>query len=112
MLHGSELSTGFPFLKRASPHSIAVGHPETGQHVENPAGELHLHPLAYKGATPHASADDRLVSIDRVLDHAALAVARPLVPLASTESADRADVPVPFLQCSRRSWTQLSAASR
>ncbi len=33
--------------------------------------ELHLHALARQGATPHASADDRLVSIGRVLDHGA-----------------------------------------
>jgi hypothetical protein len=58
---------------------------------------LHLHPLCVQGATPHASTDDRLVSIDCVLAHAALAVARPLVPLTSTKSADGADVPIPLL---------------
>jgi hypothetical protein len=45
LLHGSGLSAGFPFPERASPHSVAVGQPETGHGVENPARELHLHPL-------------------------------------------------------------------
>jgi hypothetical protein len=45
LLHGSELSTGFPFLKRGSPHSVAVGHPETEHRVEDPERELHLNPL-------------------------------------------------------------------
>ncbi len=112
LLHGSGLSPRPPYPERESRHSAAVGHPEMGHCVEDRARELHLHPLARQGATPHASADDRLVSIDRVLDHAALAVAGPLVPLASTESTDGADVPIPLLQCVRRSWTQLSVASR
>ena len=68
--------------------------------------------MASQGATPHAPADDRLVSIDHILDHAALAIARPLVPLASTTSADGADVPIPLLQSGRRPWTQLGVASR
>ncbi len=75
LLHGSELSPGSPFPKGESPHSVAVGHPETGHRVENPARELHFHPLSLEGATPHASADGPLVPVDRVLDHAALAVA-------------------------------------
>ncbi len=53
LLHGSELSAGPPFPERASPHSVAVGHPEKGHRVENHARELHLHPLARQGATPH-----------------------------------------------------------
>jgi len=31
LLHGSKLSSGSPFPERASPHSVAVGHPETGR---------------------------------------------------------------------------------
>jgi hypothetical protein len=76
LLHGSELSAGPPFPERGSHHSVAVGHPETGHCVENLARELHLYPLACQGATPHTSADDRLVSMDRVLDHAAPRVDR------------------------------------
>jgi hypothetical protein len=87
LLHGSELSAGPPFPESESSHSVAVGHPEMRHRVENPACELHLHPLACQGATAHAAADDRLVPMDRVLDHAALAETRPFVPLASTESA-------------------------
>ena len=45
-LHGSELSAGPPFPETESPHSVAVGHSETGHRVEHPARELHLHPLA------------------------------------------------------------------
>ena len=84
LLHGSGQSPVSPFPERESPNSVAVGHPEMGHRVENPACELDLDTLARQGATPHTSADDRLKSIDRILDHAALAKARPLVPLAST----------------------------
>ena len=55
LLHGSELSAGSPVPQRESPHSVAVGHPETGHRVENPARELRLHPLSLEGATPHAN---------------------------------------------------------
>ncbi len=82
---------------RGSRHSVAVGHPEAGHRVKNPARELHLHALAGPGATPHASADDRLVSIDRVLHHTAFAVARSFVPRRSAESEDGADAPIPLL---------------
>ena len=105
LLHGSELSPGSPVPKRESPHSVAVGHAEMGHGVENPARELHLHPLARQGTTSHESADDRLVPIDRVLDPAALAVAQSLVPLASTKPTDGVDVSIPLLQSGRRSWT-------
>jgi hypothetical protein len=46
LLHGSGLSPGSPFPERESPHSIAVGHAETGHRVENAARELYLHLLA------------------------------------------------------------------
>jgi len=111
LLHGSVLRLRPPVPKRESPHPVAVGHPETGHRVENPAHELDLHPLARKGATAHTPTDHRLVSIDRVLDHASLTEARSLVPLASTEFADVVDVPIPFLQCGRGPWTQLRVAS-
>jgi len=103
LLHGSELRTDPPSPEWGSRQSVAVGHPEAGHRVEDSARDSHLHPLAHQSATPHTSADDRLVSIDRILDHAALAVARPLVPFASTKSANGADVPIPFFQCGRRS---------
>jgi len=67
--------TGPPSPERGSRHSVTVGHAETGHGVEDPAGELHLHPLPRQRATRHGSADDRLVSIDRVLDHGAPAIA-------------------------------------
>ena len=104
--------TGPPSPERGSRHSVTVGHAEPGHRVENPAGESHLHALPYQRATRHGSADDRLVPIDRVLDHGAPAVACSLGPLAAAEFVDRADVPVPLLQRSRRSWTQLGVASR
>ena len=104
--------TGPPSPERGSRHSVTVGHAEPGHRVENPAGESHLHALPYQRATRHGSADDRLVPIDRVLDHGAPAVACSLGPLAAAEFVDRADVPVPLLQRSRRSWTQLGIASR
>jgi len=98
-VHGSELSPGFPFPERELPHSVAVGHTETGHRVENAARELHLRPLSLHCAAPHASANDRLVPEDGILDHGAHTVARPLAPLASTKFSDGADVAVPFLQC-------------
>ena len=70
-----ELKTSPPSPERGSCHSVAVGHAETGHGIENPAGQLHLHALPYQRATRHGSADDRLVSIDRVFDHGAPAVA-------------------------------------
>ena len=104
--------TGPPSPERGSRHSVTVGHAEPGHRVENPAGESHLHALPYQRATRHGSADDRLVPIDRVLDHGAPAVACSLGPLAAAEFVDRADVPVPLLQRSRRSWTQLGVGAR
>ena len=68
--------------------SVAAGHLEVGHRVQNPARELHLHALARQGATPHASVNDRLVSIDRVLDHAAPTAARSFGPLPSAESPE------------------------
>ena len=75
LLHGSKKGTSPPSPDRRSLHSVAVRHPKTGHRVENPRRKLHLHALAGQRATPHASADDRLVSVDRVLDHGPLAVA-------------------------------------
>ena len=75
LVHGSELMTSPPSPERGSRHSVTVGHAETGHGVEDPAGEWHLHPLPRQRATRHGSADDRLVSIDRVLDHGAPAIA-------------------------------------
>ena len=66
--------TGRPSPETRSRHWVTVGHAETGHRVEDPAGELHFHALPHQRATRHGSADDRLVSIDRVLDHSAPAV--------------------------------------
>jgi hypothetical protein len=97
LLHGSGLRLRPPFPEIESPNSVAIGHPETGHRVEDPACELHLQLLAYQGAAAHASTDDCLVPVDRVLDHAALTETRPLMPLAATESADGADVTIPSM---------------
>ena len=100
-MHGSELRADPPSPERRSRHSVAVRHPETGHRIENPARQLHLSSLPREGSTSHTSTDDRLVSMDRVLDHTALAKARPLVPLAPPEFSDRANVAISLLQCGR-----------
>ena len=46
---------------------------------------------------PHLGADDRLVAIDRILDHASFGGARGLVPLATTVPFDRTDMAIPIL---------------
>jgi hypothetical protein len=59
LLHGAKLSAGSPHPARRSLHSVsvAVGHPEAGHRVEDPARELHLDALASQGTTPHAYGD-------------------------------------------------------
>ena len=111
-MHGSEQRTDLPSPERRSRDSVAVRHPKASHRVENTARELHLHALALKGSTSHASADDRLVSVDSILDQAAPAVSGARVPLASTEFSDRADVTVSLPQRGRGPWTQLGIASR
>ena len=64
-----------PSPEPGSRHSVAVRHPEVGHRVENLAREPYLNSLSSQGSTPHASTDDRLVSVHGILDHAAFAVA-------------------------------------
>ena len=75
LVHGCELKTDPPSPGRSSGHSVALGHPETGHRVEDLARQLYLNSLSIEGSTSHTSTDDRLVSVDGILDHAALAVA-------------------------------------
>jgi hypothetical protein len=53
----------------------AVGHPETGHRVEDPASEADLDPLAPERSAPHALTQDGLVSGYGVLYQASPAVA-------------------------------------
>ena len=87
---------------------MAVEHPDTVHRVENHARKSYLYLLASHG---DASADDRLVSTDLVLKHAALAVARPLVQLASTASL-RIEWMFRFLSFNVADGLGLSRASR
>ena len=77
-LHLREIQEGRPFRpfaisgdppppERGLRHSVAVGHPEMGHRVEDPAGEPHFHALADQRSTPHDLADDRPVPIGSVL---------------------------------------------
>lgn len=104
--------TDSPSHERRSGHSAAVGHPQTDHRIEDLARQLYFNALPIEGSTSHTSTDDRLVSVDSILDHAALAVPGPLVSLAATELADGVDVPVSLLQCGRRPWSQLGSSSR
>lgn len=112
LLHGSEVRTEPPSPEQKSHHSVAVGHPQTDHRIEDLARQLYFNALPSEGSTSHASTDNRLVPVDSILDHAALAVPRPLVPPAATELVDGLDVPVSLLQCGRRPWSQLSPSSR
>ena len=94
-MHGSELRTP-PSPERGSRRSVAVRHPEKGHRVEDLARQLYLNSLSSETSTSHPSTDDRLVTVHGVLHHAALAVARALLPFAPTEVSNRADVPVPL----------------
>ncbi len=75
LVHGSELRTDPPSPERKLLHAVAIRHPKQGHRVEDPARELHLDSLSVEGSTSHTSTDERLVSEDRILHHAALAVA-------------------------------------
>ncbi|SVE15427.1 uncharacterized protein METZ01_LOCUS468281 [marine metagenome] len=65
----------FPGPESRSSHLIAVGHPKQRHSVEDLAPNLHLYSFPLQASTPHVSTHDRLVSVDGVLHHAALAVA-------------------------------------
>ena len=112
LLHGSELRTDPPSPELGSGHSATVGHPETGHRIEDPARQLYFNALPGEGSTSHTSTDDRLVPVDSILDHAALAVPGPFVPFAPTKLADGVDIPVSLLKCTQRSWSQLGISSR
>ena len=112
LLHGSELRTDPPSPELGSGHSATVGHPKTGHRIEDLARQLYFNALPSEGSTSHTSSDDRLVPVDSILDHTALAVPGPFVPLAPTKLADGVDVPVSLLQRGRRSWSQLGISSR
>ena len=90
LVHGSELRDRSPVPREGVTPLGNCRACRAGSRVENPAGESHLHALPYQRATRHGSADDRLVPIDRVLDHGAPAVACSLGPLAAAEFVDRA----------------------
>ncbi len=75
LLHGSKKRTDPPSPGPESTYSVALRHPETGHCVEDHAHQLYLNSLSIEGSTSHTSTDDRLVSEDGILDHAALAVA-------------------------------------
>ncbi len=106
MVHGPELGKGPPSPERESRRSVAVRHPETGHCVEDLACQLYLNSLSVEGPTSHTSTDDRFVSVNGVLDHAALAVTRRRVPLASSEFSDQANVAISFLQFGRGLWAE------
>ena len=65
----------FPVAESRSSNFAAVGHSKQRHSVENLAANLHLYPLPFYASTPHVSTEDRLVSVDGILHHAALAVA-------------------------------------
>ncbi len=50
LVHGRELKTDLPSPLRKSHHTIAIGHPETGHCIEDPAGELDFDSLAVVGS--------------------------------------------------------------
>ena len=70
---------------------------------------MHLHLLACQGATPHAPADDRLVPVDRVLDHAAVAVARPPLTGSAVSNID-SEVAHHSAMAGCGNWSQADAA--
>ena len=71
---------------------------------------LDLHSLSVEGSTSHTSTDGCFVSVHGILDHAAPAVIRARVPLASPKFSDRAHVAIPLLLRDRRVEPELGVA--
>ena len=74
LVHGSECRQVSVAGSRSS-NFAAVGHSKQRHSVENLAANLHFYPLPRQTSTPHVATEDRLVSVDGILHHAALAVA-------------------------------------
>ena len=112
LLHGPEQNADLPVSVVESPSAVRIGHPERGHLVEYLAPNAVFNSLPRQRSSPHLGPDERLVTIDRVLHHASLGVARELVPFTSAMFFDCANMAISLLHGGVRTLTERRVSLR
>ena len=89
---------------------LAVGHPEFGHPVQDPAADPGLDSLRCQPPWPHRRTEHLLVSVEERLNLGALAVARLPLPGPLADPELRGDVAIPLAR-RRRRWGRESPLS-
>ena len=112
LLHGPEQNADLPVSVVESPSAVRIGHPERGHLVEYLAPNSVFNSLPRQRSSPHLGPDERLVTIDRVLHHASLGVARELVAFTSAMFFDCANMAISLLHGGVRTLTERRVSLR